>query len=201
MQPTMAVVMRVCLVVCALFVAGSCGGAAASKSVSDAIAKHVPHAEQADKAEQGEKAKNAKRAPVLMLETLDGRHFTVQTLKGKVVVLDFMASWCRPCEKAVPHYIEMQAKHGKDGLQVVFVSQDEDLADLRPFVNDMGITQPIGIDKGEQWYKAYGVKALPTAVLIGRGGRVRATVDGSEDERFTARVDTEVAKLLAESMP
>ena len=92
------------MVVCALIVAGSCGGAAASKSVSNAIAKDVPHAEQGEKAK---KAKKAKKAPILTLEMLDSSHFTVQTLKGKVVVLDFMASWCRPCEKAVPHYVEM----------------------------------------------------------------------------------------------
>ena len=136
-------------------------------------------------------------ASALTLKTLDGQTLRVADFHGKVVLLDFMASWCRPCEKLVPHYQALQARHSGQ-LQVIFVSGDDDEAELRPFVQRLKIAGPVGVDVGEKWMKAYRVHALPTAVLIDREGRVFGVLDGSSEADFSARVDRELGKLLAE---
>lgn len=138
-----------------------------------------------------------KLAPDVTIQTLSGDEISLRALRGKVVVLDFMASWCRPCEKALPHYVALQERYGADKLQVLLISQDADRDDISVFIDRLGVRLPVGIDEGERWYLAFSVTALPTAVVLDRSGRVRATVDGSGDERFTRRVDALVAELVA----
>ena len=94
-------------------------------------------------------AANAKPANLnFTLKDVDGKDVKLASLKGKVVLLDFWATWCGPCKIEIPWFIEFQKKYGKDGLQVVGVSVDDTQAKLKPYVAQMKMNYPVlqGLD-------------------------------------------------------
>ena len=108
------------------------------------------------------------------LKDMDNKNVRLDSHKGKVILLDFWATWCGPCKVEIPWFIEFQNKYGKDGLQVLGVSVDDTLPKLRPYVRDMKMTYPVlqglGHDSLLDSYSA--TLALPTTVLISRDGKV-----------------------------
>jgi thiol-disulfide isomerase/thioredoxin len=100
----------------------------------------------------------------------------LSSLKGKVVLLDFWATWCGPCKIEIPWFIEFQQKYGKDGLQVVGVSVDDTLDKLKPYVAQMKMNYTVlqGLDH-DDLQDAYGpLFGIPVTVLISRDGRMCA---------------------------
>ena len=91
---------------------------------------------------------------------------------GKVVYVDFWASWCGPCRQSFPWMNAMQAKYGPRGFVVVGVNVDAKQADAEQFLATLPAQFPVGFDPKGQWAKAFGVKGMPTSVLIGRDGKV-----------------------------
>ncbi|MGH9141347.1 MAG: peroxiredoxin family protein, partial [Vicinamibacterales bacterium] len=82
------------------------------------------------------------------LKDVDGKDVKLASLKGKVVLLDFWATWCGPCKIEIPWFIEFQNKYGKAGLQVVGVSVDDTQAKLKPYVTQMKMNYTVlqGLD-------------------------------------------------------
>ncbi len=121
-------------------------------------------------------------APAFKLQDMNGKAVTLAELKGKVVVLDFWATWCGPCRMEIPGYIEMTKKYGKDGLVIVGVSVDQGGPDVvKPFAAKMGINYPLVMDD-EKTSVAYGaVEAIPTTIIIDRDGQVRHRKVGAEE--------------------
>jgi len=79
-------------------------------------------------------------APAWKLKDLDGKDVTSEQFKGKVVVLDFWATWCPPCRGEIPGYVELQKKYGKDGLLIVGISMDDKGPEpVKEFVQEQGI--------------------------------------------------------------
>jgi thiol-disulfide isomerase/thioredoxin len=108
------------------------------------------------------------------LRDLDNRPVRLSDLEGKVILLDFWATWCGPCKIEIPWFIEFQQKYGPAGLQVVGVSVDDTLDKLRPYVSSMKmnyvVLQGLGHD---DLFDAYGpMVALPMTLLISREGHV-----------------------------
>lgn len=93
-------------------------------------------------------------------------------MKGKVVYLDFWASWCEPCKASFPWLNEMQAKYGAKGLQVVGVNVDAKQDDANRFLTEVPAKFLIAFDRGGGTPKSYGIKAMPSSVLIGPDGKV-----------------------------
>src|SRR5258705_9141654 len=92
---------------------------------------------------------NAKPANMnFTLKDLGNKDVKLTSLKGKVVLLDFWATWCGPCKIEIPWFIEFQDKYGKDGLQVIGVSVDDTQAKLKPYVATMKMNYPVlqGLD-------------------------------------------------------
>jgi thiol-disulfide isomerase/thioredoxin len=115
------------------------------------------------------------QAPDFSLATVpQGKNFRLSDHKGKVVLVDFWATWCPPCRKVIPHLAELHKKYRKKGLVVVGVSVDhagEEL--LRTFVHEWKMTYPVVWDSDRNAAKAYGgVPSLPTTFLVGRDGRL-----------------------------
>jgi len=108
------------------------------------------------------------------LKDINDRPVRLSDYKGKVVLLDFWATWCGPCKIEIPWFIEFQNKYGKDGLQVIGISVDDTAAKLKPYVADMKMSyvvlQGLGKDDLLDSYKA--TLALPTTVLISRDGKI-----------------------------
>jgi len=118
---------------------------------------------------------NAKPANLgFTLKDINNKDVKLASLKGKVVLLDFWATWCGPCKIEIPWFIEFQEKYGKDGLQVVGVSVDDTLDRLKPYAAQMKMNYLVlqGLDQ-EAMQDAYGpLLGIPVTVLISRDGKM-----------------------------
>ena len=112
-------------------------------------------------------------APAWKFTDLDGREVSSEQFKGKVVVVDFWATWCGPCIGEIPGYVELQKKYGKDGLVIIGASVDQKgPAYVKAFAekNQMGYTLVMA---DEAVIEAFGgFDAIPTTFLISRAGRI-----------------------------
>lgn len=124
---------------------------------------------------------------------------SVATMRGKVVLLDFWATWCAPCRMALPRLGDLQARYGAQGLSVLGVST-EDAQDVAQFAQRMAIRYPIGVDKHAETTRSYGVASLPTMVIIDKRGVVRDVDIGFDDSR-TGRFESTIRALLVEPAP
>lgn len=105
-------------------------------------------------------------------------------LKGKLVYLDFWASWCGPCKQSFPWMNEMQARYKDKGLRIVGVNVDKRATDAAKFLERVPAAFTLAFDAAGDVPRRYGVKAMPTSVLIGADGRVIDIHSGfSENER------------------
>ncbi len=119
--------------------------------------------------------KERKTAPEFSLKDADGKTVHLSDYKGKVVLLDFWATWCGPCKIEIPWLKEFQRKYKDKGFEVLGISMDEEgWQVVKPFVAEAGINYRvvIGDDTTAQLYG--GVDALPTAFVIDREGRIAA---------------------------
>jgi thiol-disulfide isomerase/thioredoxin len=124
---------------------------------------------------------------------------SIGSLRGRVVLLDFWATWCAPCRVAIPKLDALQARYGAQGLSVLGVTADE-AADVALFAQRMGMRYGIGVDTHGRTSRTYGVVSLPTLVVIDKRGVVRDVAVGY-DSGGDARLETEVQSLLAEPAP
>jgi peroxiredoxin len=108
-----------------------------------------------------------KTAPDFTLKDLKGKKVKLSSLKGKVIILDFWATWCPPCRMEIPSFIELQTQYKKKGLIVLGVALD-DLEKVKKFAKDNGINYPlvIGDEKVQRLYG--GISAIPTTFVIGK---------------------------------
>ena len=130
------------------------------------------------------------------LKDVEGKDVTLASLKGKVILLDFWATWCGPCKVEIPWFIEFQNKYSKDGLQVVGVSVDDTIDKLLPYVADAKmnytVLQGLGHDDMQD---AFGpIWGIPVTVVISRDAKVCAKHMGmSSKDSF----ENEIKSLLA----
>jgi thiol-disulfide isomerase/thioredoxin len=109
---------------------------------------------------------------------LNGQRFDPKTLAGKVVLVEFWATWCGPCVDEIPNVREQYDKYHKDGFEVVGISLDQERETLERFVAEQNLPWPILFEEpeGDGWQHPlatfYGISGIPTVVLIGRDGKV-----------------------------
>jgi thiol-disulfide isomerase/thioredoxin len=120
-------------------------------------------------------------------------------MRGRVVVLDFWATWCGPCRMVVPKLDDLQARYGAQGLSVLGVST-EDAQDVASFAQRMSIRYTIGVDRRSETTRSYGVSSLPTVILIDKRGVVRDVDIGYDSSRDT-RLEATIRSLLSEPAP
>lgn len=122
-------------------------------------------------------------APALRVPGLEGPIDLAQA-RGKVVYVDFWASWCGPCRQSFPWMTEMQRKYGARGFQVIAVNVDASRQDADRFLAKTPAGFTVGFDASGEAPRRFDVKAMPSSVLIGADGRVVAQHNGfREDER------------------
>ncbi len=120
----------------------------------------------------------------------------LEALRGKVVVLDFWATWCGPCLAVMPHLNSLSQRHA--GLAVVGISAER-AGTVRAMLTRRPVHYTIAASGG-QTTRAYGVTGIPTIVVIGRSGKIRAIERGA-DPRSMSRVDQLVQTLMREPAP
>jgi thiol-disulfide isomerase/thioredoxin len=120
-------------------------------------------------------------APEWKLKDVEGKVVSSADFKGKVVVIDFWATWCPPCVAEIPGYIALQKKYGKDGLVIVGISLDQKGPSVvKTFMAKMGINYPIVMADEETPAAFGGVEAIPTTFIIDRAGMIRDRKLGAE---------------------
>lgn len=124
------------------------------------------------------KAVKGQLAPDWQLSGFDGKPIKLSDFKGKVVLLNFWATWCAPCRKEIPTLVALQKEHGERGVAVIGVSLDQgDPAAVQSFASRMGITYPVAIGN-ENVQTSYGVEAIPTTFIVDRAGNIVAVHQG-----------------------
>jgi peroxiredoxin len=118
---------------------------------------------------------SAKPAPLnFTLKDVHNRDVKLSDFKGKVLVIDFWATWCGPCKLEIPGFVNLQAKYGSQGLQMVGISVDDKPEQLKPFVAEFKMNYPVlqGLDHDEV-QDAFGpIWGIPVTVVIGRDGNI-----------------------------
>jgi thiol-disulfide isomerase/thioredoxin len=118
---------------------------------------------------------NAKNASFdFVLKDLNGSDVKLSSFKGKVILLDFWATWCGPCKLEIPWFVEFQQKYKDKGFTVVGVSSDDTLDKLKPFAAEFRMNYPVlqGLGRDDV-HDAFGpVYGLPTTLLISRDGKI-----------------------------
>jgi peroxiredoxin len=148
-------------------------------------------------AEPGQAACSADAKPAkldLTFKDINGKAFSLSDYKGKVVLLDFWATWCPPCRKEVPGFIELYNSYRSHGFVVIGVSMDDSKSDIKRFARRYKMNYPILIGAGrDDLEPAFGQLPLPTAFVISRDGRICAKHDGlTPGEQF----EKEIVSLL-----
>lgn len=111
-------------------------------------------------------------APAWRLKNLDGAAVALSQFKGKVVIVDFWATWCPPCRAEMPVYVDLYKKFADRGLVIVGISLDgQGPGVVKKFVDSMGITYPI-VMGDEDVTSAYKVQVMPTTFVVSREGRI-----------------------------
>lgn len=139
-------------------------------------------------------------APQCDLTSLDkSQRYDLQQFKGKVIYVDFWASWCGPCAKSFPFMNQLNKDLKDKGLQILAINLDEKLEDAQEFLTKVPANFAIAQDDNQQCAKSFDLKAMPTSFLIDRNGLIREMHMGfrsGEAEEFRGAVE----RLLAEPL-
>lgn len=124
----------------------------------------------------------------------------LDSLQGKVVLVDFWASWCGPCLQSFPWMNGLHAKHADDGLVILAVNVDQDRALADAFMKKVPPQFRVEYDAQGTLAKSFGVEAMPTSFLIGRDGKIHARHAGFREKQRAGR-EQEIEQLLKERAP
>ena len=132
-------------------------------------------------------------APDFNLPQLNGQPLQLSSYRGKVVLLDFWATWCVPCRGEIPHFVELQQKYGDRGLQIIGVSMDDSPEPVRAFYQQFHMNYPVVMGNAKTGELYGGVLGLPIAFVIGKDGLIDSKKIGAAD---MAVLEREIQKLL-----
>lgn len=140
------------------------------------------------------------RAPEIGMRDLGGNEVTIASLRGRVVVVDFWASWCEPCADSMPVYQRLYDTYRERGLTVIGVSQDQRVENARTFASRHRLSFPVVFDEGHAIANRYAPPRMPTSYMIDRAGVVRHVHAGYRSSDAT-ELESQVQALLAQPAP
>lgn len=136
-----------------------------------------------------------KQAPDFELRNLGQSSVKLSNYKGKVVYLDFWASWCGPCKKTFPWMNEMQKKYGKDGFEIVAINLDKKKDDADKFLAGTPAEFTVLLDPAGGTAKTFELQGMPSSFIIDRSGSVHLAHRGFKDGQ-AEELESEIKKAL-----
>ena len=134
------------------------------------------------------------QAPNFVLKNLHGKTVKLSDFQGKVIILDFWATWCPPCQAEIPHFVELQKDYGEKGLQIIGISLDRGrLKVVKSFARKYKINYPVLLGNIEVTQKYGGIRGIPTTFIIDQKGRIVKKFVGYRDKKI---FESEIKKLL-----
>ena len=112
------------------------------------------------------------------MEGLDGSEVSLASLEGKVVVLNFWASWCGPCRREMPDFQEAWEEHQDQGVVFVGIAVDDTASEASKFAEQVGVTYPLALDTTGDVARAYRLQAVPSTYFIDRQGKLATRLHG-----------------------
>ena len=142
--------------------------------------------------------KGLESAPDFTLKSIDGEEITLSRLRGKIVFIDFWATWCAPCRESIPHLVHLYKKYSEKGFEIIGVSVDKKGVDpVRRFAKSLDIPYPIVMAPADL-DKQYGVSALPTGFLIDKEGRIQEKFVGFSP-KISDELDSRISALTSQN--
>lgn len=138
------------------------------------------------------------QAPDFMRQDFHGQALHLSALRGKVVLLNFWATWCAPCQVEMPAFAAWQRQYGSQGLAVIGISMDDDAGAARRLVERLKLDYPNAMGDARLGMRYGGVMGLPLTFLIDRKGVIRARFQGETNAKT---IEKQVLALLAEPPP
>ena len=135
------------------------------------------------------------QAPGFTAKTFEGRQVSLADYRGKVVFIDFWASWCSPCRESLPIYDKLSADFGEENFTIIAVNLDETAADAKKFLSQHPVHYTVVADPDGDIPKTFGVSGMPSSYLIDRDGTIRQRHIGF-DKKDVEMLRAEVTKLL-----
>lgn len=136
-----------------------------------------------------------KQAPRFVRQDLSGKRVDLAAMNGKVVLLNFWATWCAPCRIELPTFAGWQTSYGQEGFQVIAVSMDDERAPVDKAVIKLKMNFPVVMGDAKLGDDYGGVLGLPITYLIDRGGKVAARYAGESDLK---QMESTMKKLLSQ---
>lgn len=113
------------------------------------------------------------KAPNFSLKTADGKTIELKKLQGKVVIVNFWATWCGPCKAEIPGFLDVYKQYKSKGLEIVGISLDQDgWKPVKPFMERYKITYPVVVGDGELADAYGGIEAIPTTFVVDKKGNI-----------------------------
>ena len=134
-------------------------------------------------------------APAIDLMTVDGRPLSLQALRGKVVLVNFWATWCEPCIREMPSLQQLRDQLHADGFEVLAVNYQEGPARINSFIEKLQLTLPVVRDTDGSVARAWGARIFPANYLVDRAGNIRHSMKGAADWTSPSLVST-IQRLL-----
>jgi peroxiredoxin len=134
-------------------------------------------------------------APEIELADFQGRQVKLSELRGKVIIVDFWASWCGPCRDSFPVFERLNKTYRDRGLVVLGVNVDNDPAAAQKFLKDTPVSFTVLADSSKKVAKAYAPPTMPSSYLVDRTGKVRSVHAGFKASD-AAKLEAEIKALL-----
>lgn len=136
--------------------------------------------------------------PEWKAEALEG---TVPDLKGKIVVVDFWASWCKPCKRSFPELEKIHNEYKDKGVVLLGVNVDEKAEDMKKFLAEQKVTFAIVRDKNQKYVAEAGIDAMPTSFVVDATGKIKAVHLGFKGAETVTELRKELDELLKGKTP